>query len=107
MVMLAITIDNITNVYSVYTCMFFLFLDNTSEDRYQSDHSLVTMAATKEIVWSKETYTTRTLLEKHADKFPLIVMVTRGYCGQDDIETLASQQVYMSLLIHVNKGHPL
>ena len=51
------------------------------------------MAALKEVIWSKECYTPRTLLAQHGTKLPVIAKISSGYCPITPDDTLQSSEV--------------
>ena len=55
------------------------------------------MATAPDIQWSDEVYTIKKLVDLPEKYYPLIVLVVEGYYGQDDIETLATNQVNQNL----------
>ena len=50
-----------------------------------------------EIKWSYQILASRNLIERFGDSFPIFVLVTKGYYGAQELETLAVDQV--SLII--------
>ena len=61
------------------------------------------MAFQKPIKWSSSSLSTTELMEDYKGRLPIIVMVTKGYYGEDEIDTIASNQVKYftySLLVH-------
>ena len=61
------------------------------------------MAFQKPIKWSSFSLSTTELIEDYKGRLPIIVMVTKGYYGEDEIDTIASNQVQYftySLLAH-------
>ena len=71
-----------------------------------SEHRKVTfdfvrMATAPDIQWSDEVYTIKKLVDLPEKYYPLIVLVVEGYYGQDDIETLATNQVNQNLFTDI------
>ena len=51
------------------------------------------MAFQKSIKWSSFSLSTSELVDDYKGRFPIIAMVTKGYYGEDEIDTIASNQV--------------
>ena len=61
------------------------------------------MAFQKPIKWSSFSLSTTELIDDYKGRLPIIVIVTKGYYGEDEIDTIASNQVQYftySLLAH-------
>jgi len=54
------------------------------------------MAMLKDVIWSNESYTPRTLLAQFGNRLPVIIQICSGYCGASDEQTLAASEVRKS-----------
>ena len=55
------------------------------------------MAFRKPIKWSSPSLSIQELIGRYENSLPVIAMVTKGYYGEDEIDTLASNQVRILL----------
>ena len=51
------------------------------------------MAKSREVQWSHPPLTIQSFFEAYKDRFPVIAMVTKGFHGNSEIDTLSSNQV--------------
>ena len=60
------------------------------------------MAFQKPIKWSSFSLSTLELVEDYKGRLPIIAIVTKGYYGEDEIDTIASNQVkyYNYIIAH-------
>ena len=65
------------------------------------------MAFRKPIKWSSPSLSTQELIDRYGNRLPIIAMVTKGYYGEDEIDTLASNQVRTLLLFSVFPGREI